>query len=199
MNGTAETTGHRTIRFDGKCGLASSWGRFVVNHPEGDWMIEIRNAVAQDAQQIARVGILAWENIIASCGGDIAKIRDNAHATYQDFSANYWDRILIACVNGAIVGWGAREELVFKISYLWIDPEHHRKSVGTALLEALERDVEADGFGYVELETHARSASAIAFFKNSGYRIISNSLKYSTSLQQDIEKVTMRKELAGIV
>ncbi|WP_169054095.1 GNAT family N-acetyltransferase [Nitratireductor sp. XY-223] len=162
-------------------------------------MIEIRDALAQDARQLALIGIRSWEAAITSWGENAAKIRDNAHAAYRDFTINYWDRILLAQFRGAVLGWGARENLDHRISDLWIDPQHHRKGVGTALLNALERGVATAGYEFSELETHARNTGAIAFYEHFGYRVTSFSVRYSSSLQQDIEKVTMRKDFAGIV
>ncbi|WP_419913343.1 GNAT family N-acetyltransferase [Hoeflea sp.] len=158
-------------------------------------MIEIRDALAQDARQLALIGIRSWEAAITSWGENSAKIRDNAHAAYRDFTANYWDRIVVAQARGSILGWGARENFDHRISDLWIDPQHHRRGVGTVLLNALENGVAAAGYEFAELETHARNTNAISFYEHFGYRVTSFSVKYSTSLQQDIEKVTMRKEI----
>lgn len=160
-------------------------------------MIEIRDALAQDSRQLALIGIRSWEAAITSWGENAAKIRDNAHAAYRDFTANYWDRIVLAQSRGSVLGWGARENLDHRISDLWIDPLHHRKGVGTVLLNALEEAVAAAGYAFTELETHARNTSAIAFYEHSGYRVTSFSVRYSSSLQQDIEKVTMRKDFSG--
>ncbi|MCY6380640.1 GNAT family N-acetyltransferase [Hoeflea prorocentri] len=160
-------------------------------------MIEIREARPQDSRPLTHIGIRSWEAAVVSWGEDIDRIRENAHAAYRDFTSNYWDRILLAHSRGTIMGWGARENLDHQISDLWIDPEYHRKGAGAVLLAAMEQSVQSAGYDRVELETHARNANAIAFYKHLGYRVTSFSVKYSTSLQQDIEKVTMCKEFSG--
>ncbi|MEX3009150.1 GNAT family N-acetyltransferase [Hoeflea sp. TYP-13] len=162
-------------------------------------MIEIRQALAKESRQLAHIGILAWEDAVRNWDGDASKVRENAHAAYHDFTTKCWDRIVTALMQGTIVGWGAREALDFRISDLWINPEHYRKGVGTVLLKSLEEGAVQAGFDHTELETLARNTNAIEFYKRFGYRVTSLSVKYSPSLQQDIEKVTMRKELSGIV
>ena len=162
-------------------------------------MIEIREARQQDSRHLALIGIRSWEAAVVSWGEDVDRIRENAHAAYRDFTSNYWDRIILVQSRGTIMGWGARENLDHRISDLWIDPEYHRQGAGAVLLAALEQSIQSTGYDHVELETHARNANAIGFFEHLGYRVTSFSVKYSTSLQQDIEKVTMRNDFSGKV
>ena len=68
--------------------------------------------------------------------------------------------------------------------------------IATRLLLALEKQVRAEGFSHAEMEFHARSASAIAFFKENGYRMVSKAMKYSATLLDSTEKLTMRKDFA---
>ncbi len=158
-------------------------------------MIEIREAMPGEGRSLATVGIRSWESAVVGWGENIAELRPNAHAAYHDFCARQWDRILVAQDHGSIVGWGAREKLDHVISDLWVDPDRQGEGVGARLLGALEDQIRAAGFEGVELETHANNAPAIAFYERLGYRVTSMSVKYAPSLQQDIPKVSMAKQL----
>ena len=158
-------------------------------------MIEIRDAMPGDGRSLALVGIRSWESAVVGWGDNISELRPNAHAAYHDFCAKQWDRILVAHVQGAVAGWGAREKLDHVISDLWVDPEQQGKGVGASLLAVLEDQIRKAGFENVELEMHANNAPAIAFYERFGYRVTAMSVKYAPSLQQDIPKVSMLKQL----
>jgi ribosomal protein S18 acetylase RimI-like enzyme len=146
-------------------------------------MIEIRRALAKDSQAIAQIGIRVWEEFVSSWNKDVDHIREHIHGVFRDGSDSYWDRILVATLDGAVVGWISREELDFRVSYLCVDPDHGDKGVATALLRALEKQIRSEGFSHAEMDFHARSTSAIAFF-----------MKYSATLLDSTEKLTMRKD-----
>jgi ribosomal-protein-alanine N-acetyltransferase len=170
-------------------------------------LVVIRKARADDAATLAAIGYRAWEDKLSVWTeglSDIGAIRDNARLAYETFTRDYWPAILVSEDQGRIVGWGAREHpgdvLDHRdnaISDLWIDPERQGRGHGTALLAALEDEIGALGFANALLETHARNHSAIAFYKARGYRVSWLSTKYSASLDRDIEKVGMEKELAA--
>jgi ribosomal-protein-alanine N-acetyltransferase len=156
-------------------------------------MIEIRDAISRDSAHLALVGIRSWESAVTGWGANTAELRINAHAAYRDFCVNHWDKIMLAHNGGTIVGWGAREKLDEFITDLWVDPDHQGEGAGKLLLAALEQDMLAAGYKHAELETHVKNTPAIGFYEYSGYRVVSLSVKYSESLQQDIQIVSMRK------
>ena len=162
-------------------------------------MIEIRSAAEIDADRIAEIGIKVWEGFVASCGEDVDHIREHVHGTFHDGSLGYWNTALIACIGDVVVGYGSREDMDFRVSYLYVDPDYGKKGVATALLVALERDIRNDGFGHAEVIAHARDIQAISFYRSNGYSVVSNEVRYSSTLVQDIEKVTMRKDFKCIV
>ena len=167
----------------------------------------IRKARSNDAAVIAAIGYRAWEEKISvwSSGQmDIAQLSRNAKEAYERFVRDCLDGILVAEEGGVVAGWGAREHprdvpepRDNVVSDLWVDPDHQGKGHGVRLLDALEAEIRAAGFHTAELETHARNHDAIAFYKRRGYAVIWLSTVYSASLDRDIEKVGLRKELAG--
>lgn len=166
----------------------------------------IRNARANDAARLAAIGYRAWEDKIAvwsSGQADIAQLRENARAAYERFARDCWTGIRLAEEDGIIVGWGAREHprdvpepRTQVVSDLWVDPDHQGKGYGGQLLDTLEAEILAAGLAVVELETHALNHAAIAFYKRRDYSVTWLSTVYSASLDRDIEKVGLRKDLS---
>lgn len=167
----------------------------------------IRHARFDDAARLAAIGYHAWEDklsIWSSGQADIAQLRENARHAYERFSRDCWSGILVAEEGGVIVGWGAREHprdvpepRAQVVSDLWVDPDHQGKGYGGRLLDMLEAEILDLGLDIAELETHARNHDAIAFYKRRGYAVTWLSTVYSASLDRDIEKVGLRKQLAG--
>jgi ribosomal-protein-alanine N-acetyltransferase len=76
---------------------------------------------------------------------------------------------------------------------LWVLPVIQRNGVGSAILQELETYVKNHGFEELELETHAKNAAAIAFFKKHDFSISGLKSTYSASLDRSIDILQMRK------
>ncbi|WP_157928864.1 GNAT family N-acetyltransferase [Pararhizobium haloflavum] len=162
----------------------------------------IRPARQDDAAILADVGFRAWQDklsVWASSPDDAAAIIPNAKAAFASFTRDGWQTILVAQIDGAIVGWGARENGDHTISDLWVDPSLQHHGAGSALLIQLENDMVAAGYKVAALETHARNEAAIAFYQRRGYAVKWLSTKYAAGLDRDIEKVGMEKSLTARV
>ena len=157
-------------------------------------MLAIRPANSSEAQDLARIGLAAWENAIRVWGEDADRLRENARNAYYDFCTHCWPDILVAEWDGDLAGWGASEKADDFITDLWVDPEFQGRGVGTALLKAIEADIRARGYVAARLDTHARNAAAIRLYKRLGYRVKAYFVAYSEPLDQDIDKVEMIKE-----
>ena len=158
-------------------------------------MIDIRKACPDDSEQLADIGIQAWENAVRRWGEDADTLMDHAYRIYRDFCTDRWQTIIVAQDDEAIVGWGARAKMNDQISDLWVAPRHHGRGVGKRLLAALERSIADAGFTEVGLETHAENLPAIGLYKASGYRVISRSIKHARTLRRDAEILSMCKTL----
>ncbi|MEM6461368.1 MAG: GNAT family N-acetyltransferase [Pseudomonadota bacterium] len=172
--------------------MVQMWLRVVT-------MIEVRKAVAEDAEQIAAIGIRLWERAVPHWGEDIDPLREQVHGIYRDASKDYWNTALVAVSNTVILGWVFREDMDFRVAFLNVDPDCCQRGVATALLNAVEAEIKNDGFDFAEIDLHARNRTGISFFEKSGYIVEARSTKYSTTLLKDIEKVTMRKCLERFV
>lgn len=170
-----------------------------------DWrrrqvQVQVRPARSDELRLLAEIGLAAWESAMAGWGEDVAALRDNAVSAYGTFVRDFWPTIRVAEVPAAIggsrvVGWGAREKADNHISDLWVHPRHQGQGYGHALLGALIAEIRADGHDTATLDTHARNSGAIALYERNGFAISAYSVRYSASLQRDVETVDMRKEL----
>ena len=68
------------------------------------------------------------------------------------------------------------------LSNLWVDPDHRNLGVGTALLRAVETDLEDHGVESCRLEVLSSNDSARRFYRKNGY---------------EPQRVTMRRSLDG--
>ena len=115
------------------------------------------------------------------------RCRDNAREAFLQFLAANWLTVTVAGAGGIIAGWAAREKMDEEITDLWVDPAMQRRGIGTALLlAALEDEMRRSGFETADLQTHARNAPALAFFRKHGYAVNWLSVTYSPKLDRDV-------------
>lgn len=157
-------------------------------------MLFIRPANSAEAQDLARIGLSAWEKAIRVWGEDADRLRDNAKAAYYDFCTRSWPDILVAEWDGDLAGWGACEKADDFITDLWVHPDFQGRGIGTALLAEIEDGIRERGYRAARLDTHARNAGAIKLYKRLGYRVSAYFVVYSEPLDEDIDKVEMIKE-----
>lgn len=159
-----------------------------------DLLIAIRPATSAEAQDLAEIGLAAWEKAIRVWGEDAERLRENAREAYYDFCTRCWPDILVAEWHGDVAGWGSCEKADDFITDLWVLPEFQNRGIGTALLEEIEAGIIERGFPSARLDTHARNIAAIRLFKRLGYRVKTYFVTYSDPLDEDIDKVEMIKE-----
>ena len=158
-------------------------------------MINIRAARQDETLLLRDIGLRAWASAVSGIDVNPA-MQAAAEAAFESFAVNHWLTISVVEDDGVMAGWAAREKLDETITDFWIDPDHQRRGLGTALLAAVEADILHQGFDTAELQTHARNA-AIAFFERGGYTIRWLSVAYSPKLDRDVETVGLSKRLDG--
>jgi [ribosomal protein S18]-alanine N-acetyltransferase len=159
-------------------------------------MIHIRNAHAGEADVLTSIGLRAWQMAMTSIGGTNALL-DGANSAFAHFAEQSWLTITVIEQNGEAVGWAARETLDETISDFWIDPDHLRQGLGTALLARIEQDIREQGLEKAMLQTHSDNEQALHFFKTHGYAIHWLSTVYSPKLDRDVPTVGLSKSLVA--
>lgn len=157
-------------------------------------MTTIRHAHSDDIPALAEIGMRAWEQAVTGVA-DLDALRDNARHAFVQFLENHWVMVTVAEAGGRIAGWAAREKLDEDITDLWVDPAMQRRGVGAALLGAIEEEMRRSDVETADLQTHARNAPALAFFRSQGYSVNWLSVAYSPKLDRDVESVGLRRQL----
>ncbi len=157
-------------------------------------MLNIRNAREDDVAVLTEIGLRAWAQAMGPIGGN-EEIRENAISAFSGFVESSWLTIVVVEENGQPVGWAARENLDEVITDFWIDPDHQRRGIGSALLREMEKVIRDQDFEMVKLETHALNNDAVSFFEKNGFHINWLSVAYSPKLDQDVQSVGMSKLL----
>ena len=157
-------------------------------------MIHIRNAHEGETAILTNIGLRAWQKAMAPIGAGDALL-DGASEAFLAFTRDSWLTITVIELNGIVAGWAAREQLDDTISDFWIDPDHLRHGLGTALLTQIEADIRNHGFEQAALQTHAGNSEAIGFFQKHGYAIHWLSVVYSPKLDRDVPTVGLSKPL----
>ncbi len=160
-------------------------------------MFTIRNARRDEADLLALIGFRAWEKAMIPVGESRAMV-DNARTAFLNFTRSEWLTISVIEKSGVPAGWAAREELDENITDLWIDPEHQRQGLGSALLEEVEREIVRQGFARASLQTHARNQEAVDFFEKHGYAVHWLTTAYNPKLDRDVQSVGMSKRLVAV-
>ncbi len=88
--------------------------------------------------------------------GGTAALLESASEAFSNFTRGAWLTITVVELNGLVAGWAAREALDENISDFWIDPDHLRRGLGSALLAQIEKDVLGQGLEKVAVQTPRR-------------------------------------------
>jgi ribosomal-protein-alanine N-acetyltransferase len=155
----------------------------------------IRNARADEAVELAGIGIRAWARAI-SAWMDPERLWGTAENAFLTFTSNHFISIDVLEVGGQAAGWAAREKLDNKITDLWVDPIFQHKGYGTRLLAVQEQEIADQGYDMVAIETSSQNGSVLKFLENRGYRIGWMTATWSDKLDRDVDTVGLRKVLA---
>lgn len=156
----------------------------------------IRAAGPDDADALGMVGFAAWAQSAFGIDDDGRADRTKLLGEFSLYYSENPDGILVAeDRDGTLMGWGAHEE-GYVVSDLWVGPHAQGKGVGAALLAALEEVIALNSFNHVELETYAGNAGAVRFYARQGYEPIWRGMKFSASLNYELDKIRFRKLLS---
>ena len=156
-------------------------------------------ALSEHSDSLGAIGFAAWAQ--SAFGEDDAgrADRQKLSSEFVSFCRDKPHTMIIAAAGQDVLGWGAREEMDNIISDLWVAPIAQGQGVGAALLDALEGAIAKQGFEFSELETYAGNAGAVRFYERRGYTPIWRGMKFSASLNYELDKVRLRKSLREAV
>ena len=136
----------------------------------------IREALPEDFDPIIQL----WQSIDRHTS--LADRREYLE-TFHAFSP---DLFLVAVAGGRIVGTviGGWDGWRANIARLSTDPEARRQGVAMALVQEIERRLQARGARRVYALVDRRSPPAIPFWETAGYRFNENILQYSRNFDE---------------
>ncbi|MDP2781166.1 GNAT family N-acetyltransferase [Devosia sp.] len=134
--------------------------------------ITIRKAEGADARRLAEIAYRAWEQGILPLLTARPGLRDAERYRLSQVVAETLSRIIVAEVDGIVVGWCSRASRRAYIPYLFVMPELQRNGIGSMLLRRMESMLELGGAERVYLETPADNVPAVQFYEKQGYRIL---------------------------
>ena len=159
-------------------------------------MVVIRRANIGDCDVLAAIGSRAWASSIFSFEPVQPGILDRVSKAYRGFVEDFYPNILVALIDGKIVGWGARDTGEDYISDLWVDPQWQGRGAGSALLSALKQEITEAGYSRARIDTHARNIGAVRLYERNGFMIVLKERAWSESLGREIDKVKLEAQLS---
>lgn len=155
----------------------------------------IRPARADDVRRIAGIGYAAWRRGIGDLVPPEAGRRIGPE-TFADFARHACNEILVADVNGDVVGFVATEHGDNQITDLWVSPDAEGQGVGTALMAATEARIGLRGYDTVEIEVMTANRRALGLYEYLGYRTIREAHAYDPYLKIALHKTRLSKRLS---
>jgi putative acetyltransferase len=130
--------------------------------------VQIREAKTADCDAIYKVHVKAINGLPRGAPGSAGVqewLTTRKPSVYEQEMQG--ETVVVVEDDGEIVGWGALSIPRAEITNVFVDPVHHRRGVGTAILTELEAVAQASGLTAVQLKA---TGTAIDFYLATGYR-----------------------------
>lgn len=149
-----------------------------------------------DHTSVASVGFAAWRSsgpLDANFGNPA--IIEAARREFSIYPANAKGEVVVAEIDGCVVGWIAREDHPDHISDLWVDPVYQSRGIGSMLIEHVCARMAACGMAAATIDTHANNTGAIRLYERCGFEIAWRGEEYDRALAVNLQKVHLKKTL----
>jgi len=130
--------------------------------------MHVRAANRKDCQAIYKVHVRAINGLPRGSQGSagvVEWVKTRKPSVYEEEMQS--ETFVVAEDGGAIVGWAALSVPKAEITNVFVDPDYHRRGIGTAMLAELEAVAQALGIAAVQLKA---TGTAIDFYLATGYR-----------------------------
>lgn len=150
-----------------------------------------------DHAVVGLVGFAAWRS--SDAFEDVyldPQVIDRLRGQFTIFPMETTGDLHVASLDGAIVGWAARDGARDCISDLWVDPNYQGRGVGRTLILRLLDIIGAEDHPLARIQTHAKNGAAIRLYQRCGFIIVWRGREFSKSMGTELEKVHLEKALA---
>ncbi len=130
--------------------------------------MHVREANKDDCEAIYKVHVSAINGLprgVQGSEGVQEWLQTRKPSVYEQEMQS--ETFVVAEDNGEIVGWSALSIPKAEITNVFVDPAHHRRGIGAAMLAELEAVAQASGLTAVQLQA---TGTAIDFYLATGYR-----------------------------
>jgi len=156
----------------------------------------IRAMTEADRDAVGLVGIRAWQSSSAFEDTYLDPVViDRVRGEFEVFARETNCDVVVAEIDGMIVGWGARAGEPDYISDIWIDPEHQGRGIGRALVEYFLDEMRSAHVKTAKIATHAKNINAIRAYERCGFRVVWQGTQWSESMKVELQKVRLEKPL----
>ena len=131
-------------------------------------MVDIRTATEADCEAIYNIQMAAVRALPSGAQGKggverwLAGQEPSVYAGSMETEA-----FIVAELNGVIVAWGALSVPKQEITNIFVDPEFHRRRIGTAIIVRLES---LAGIAEIDVVSLQATGTAINFYRANGYQ-----------------------------
>ncbi|WP_366513048.1 GNAT family N-acetyltransferase [uncultured Agrobacterium sp.] len=158
--------------------------------------IIIRAMTEADRNAVGLIGFRAWQSSSAFEDTYLDPVViERVRGEFEVFAKETNCDLVVAEIDGAIVGWGARAGEPDDISDIWIDPEHQGRGIGRFLVEHFLEDMRSADIPTAKIATHARNVNAIRAYERCGFAIVWQGTQWSESMKVELQKVRLEKPL----
>ena len=149
-----------------------------------------------DRNAVGLIGIRAWQSSSAFEDSYLEPaVIERVRSEFVTFAQETRCDVVIAEIDGAIVGWGSRAAEPDYISDIWIDPDHQGRGIGRALVDHFLDEMRASGISTAKIATHARNVNAIRAYERCGFVIVWQGKQWSESMKVELQKVRLERVL----
>ena len=111
--------------------------------------------------------------------------------------------VVVCVVDGAVVGWGARDNYeragaggaLDYISDLWVDPDTQGRGIGSAILNELMDRMRAEGHKRARIEVAQANLRAIDLYVRQGFRETWRGVKMSETLGLPLPRILLERPI----
>lgn len=133
---------------------------------------EIRNASADDAQQIKKITLEAFEKYreMANTDYPLAALHETDEDILSDIKNNL---VLVAYINGKVVG-SVRVSVDGETAYLsrfGVSPDYQNLGIGKALMNLVDINMKVLGVKQIKLHTGSKIKPLIIFYYGRGFYV----------------------------
>lgn len=103
-----------------------------------------------------------------------------------------WPKMIVAEKAGEILAVAA--SLDDKVAFLWVHPAHHRKGIGSAMLDIVETELKKSGYKTAKLECFSDNDLAMGFYLAKGWKLLSEEMDEEAGALKMVMEKPLTKE-----